>query len=124
MNFPRRGRTRYLVTVQQITGEQDSTGQELKVWSTFTVGYVSIEEPSGMERLVGQQIYAEAHVSLCGGFVDFVGTMPKMRVMFPNADVPGSNRILDVKAVTDPDGKRHWLKMDCVERVESGNVGE
>lgn len=124
MNSPRRGRTRYLVTVEQITGQQDATGQELKAWSTFTTGYVSIEEPSGMERLVGQQIYAEAHVTIWGGFVDFNGTMPKMRMIFPNVDVPGSDRIFDIKAVMDPDGKRHWLKMDCVERVESGNRGE
>lgn len=115
---------RYLVTIEKLTGEQDSTGQELKNWQTFSTAYVSFDSPKGMEMLANHQLYGSLSVVMVGRFPDLQGVTPKMRISLSNEDSPETFRRFDIQAAGDPDGRRIWMRLTCIERVESGYAGE
>lgn len=104
----------YFVAVEQLTGEQDATGEELKNWETFTSAWISIEQLGGSERVVASQIFADINVRCWMKFQD--GIKPKMRLNYNSGA-----RIFDILAVVDRNGKRRHLQLLCVERVESGS---
>jgi SPP1 family predicted phage head-tail adaptor len=114
---------RYLVAIEQISGTRDATGQELQDWAPYSMAYVSIEQLSGQERVIAQQIYAGVNVRMWTWFQD--GIKPKMRVSLPLptdgacAGAPQA-RLFDIVAALDPDGLRRYLQLVCIERVESG----
>lgn len=105
------GLCRYLVTIEELTGAQDSTGQELPNWQTFATAWASIEGLSGNERQVVNQIFATASTRIRMRFVD--GITPKMRITY-------SGRHFDILDSSDPDGRRRYLELICTERVEAG----
>lgn len=107
------GKLRYLVTIEQVAGTQDATGQEQWTWQTFTQAYVSIEELSGQERLVAQQLYAGVNIRMRMRYQS--GIVPKMRVT-----QTGTATIhYDIQAALDPDGRQRQLELLCTQRVEA-----
>lgn len=107
----------YKVTIEQLAGTQDATGAELQTWNSFTTAWVSIEQLGGTERVVAQQIFAEASTRLWMKFQP--GILPKMRVTY--TDGGSVTRHFDILSVADPDGRRRFLQLLCTERVESGS---
>lgn len=107
------GKLRYLVTIEQVAGTQDATGQETWTWNTFTQAYVSIEELAGTERLVAQQLYATASVRMRMRWQD--GIVPKMRVTMTGA----ATVHYDILAALDPDGRQRQIELLCALRTEA-----
>lgn len=117
------GELRYLVTIEQISGSRDATGQELQDWVPYCQAKVSIEQLSGQERLIAQQIFAGVNVRMWMWFK--AGIKPKMRVALPVSSCCAGvsdpeTRYFDIVAAMDPDGHRQHLQLACIERVESG----
>ena len=111
----RAGPLRYLVTIEQLAGTQDSTGAVNKTWTTVDTAWASIESLGGFERQVADQIAAGANTRIRMRYRD--GILPSMRVKY-------GDRIFDIIDPGDPDGMRRELSLICIERVESGNAGE
>lgn len=105
------GLCRYQVTIEQMDGTQDATGQEAQNWTTFATTWASIESLSGNEKLTAAQVYASSVIRIRMRFVD--GVTPKMRIVY-------SDRIFDILDVSDPDGRRRYIECMCNERVERG----
>lgn len=109
------GRARYLVTIEQLAGTQDATGQQLWSWSTFTTAWAEIRGLSGYEHLAAAQLVAGVSAVILIRINELV--TPKMRITY-------GQRHWDILAAFDPTGARKTTKMLCNERVESGQPGE
>ncbi|HEV2378711.1 MAG TPA: phage head closure protein [Terriglobia bacterium] len=118
------GKLRNLVTIEQKAGSQDASGQVIYAWTTYVKAWVSIEQLSGLEREAAQSIFAGANCRMRMRYQP--GVLPAMRVTLPSQTNPnaGQDRHFDIVAALDPDGRQRELQIMCVERVESGQVGE
>lgn len=103
---------RYAVTIQQLVGSQDSTGAQIKSWTTFATAMASIEATTGYERVASNQLVAGSNIKMCFWFID--GIKPAMRVVY-------GTRIFDIIEVADQEGTRREIQLTCVERTEAGN---
>ncbi|HLI64135.1 MAG TPA: phage head closure protein [Terriglobales bacterium] len=106
----------YKVVIEMLDGTQGPTGEQNQNWVPFTTAWVSIEQLMGQERVVAQQLYATASCRLWMKFQP--GIMPAMRVNYTNG---GMQRLFDIHAAIDSDGRRRFLQLMCTERTEAGN---
>jgi SPP1 family predicted phage head-tail adaptor len=109
------GRFRYSIVLEQLSGVQDETGQMVQSWVPWKTVLCSIEQQAGNEKVVGQELYATVQVVMKTRFID--GIVPLMRATW-------GVRHFNIQAVLDPDGRRRWLTLLCVERPMSGQPGE
>jgi head-tail adaptor len=66
---------------------------------------------------MNHQLNADINVVMFGRFADLYAVLPDMRVSLSNEDSPETFRRFDIQSIADPDGRRTWMKMSCVERV-------
>lgn len=102
------GRLRHRITIQKATEAQDSTGQAVKTWSTFTRCWSEIVPLSGRELQAAQAISAEASHSIRIRHVD--GITPKHRIAY-------GSRVFDINGITDTNERGRELILTCRERV-------
>jgi SPP1 family predicted phage head-tail adaptor len=113
--IPQVGRFRYLVSLEQLSGTQDNTGQVIQSWTTWQQIRCSIEQASGTVRLAGQELFSLISCIMRTRYID--GILPAMRVTW-------GTRHFQIIAVMDETGKRRFLTLLCQERPESGQAGE
>lgn len=101
------GELRHRVTIQQRVTGQDEYGQPLNTWQDMATVWAKIEDLTGREYFSAQQI-PTAQVSTRATIRWRADVKPEMRL------VHGS-RVLDIKAVLDPDGRRRQLQLMCQE---------
>jgi SPP1 family predicted phage head-tail adaptor len=109
------GRFRYKVALEQLVGTQDTNGQMVQTWQTWGTIQCSVEARTGAERTVGQELYASVNIIMRTRYQD--GILPQMRATW-------GTRHFNIQAVLDEDGRRRFLTLLCVERVETGTPGE
>jgi SPP1 family predicted phage head-tail adaptor len=115
-SFRQIGRFRYSVVLEQLAGTQDQYGQLVQTWVPWQTILCSIEQRTGSEKMVGQELFASVNVILQTRFID--GITPAMRATW-------GQRHFNIQAVLDSGNPpRRFLTLLCVERVESGSPGE
>lgn len=103
----RPGEMRHRVTLQKPALSRSSTGQPSKNWETVTLLWAKIEDLSGREYFIAQQA-PTAQVTTRVTIRWRVGVKPEMRILY-------EDRIFDIKAVLEPEGRRRWLQIMCQE---------
>ena len=107
----RAGRLRHLVTIQQPTEVQDTTGQAVKSWGTYVQAWASVEPLSGREFLDAQQINAETKVRIRIRSVS--GITEKMRVSW-------DSRVYNINAILDIQERDREIHLMCSEGANDG----
>jgi len=102
------GQFRHRVSVQQLAGGQDETGQEEAGWAEIAQRWASIEPLSGREFFQGKQLEAEVTVRIRMRYLR--GLTPKMRVVY-------GARAFDVQHVINVEERNRELELLCIERV-------
>ena len=107
MRAVRAGDLRHRVTIQQLVVGQDDYGQPLNTWKDAATVWAKVEDLTGREYFAAQQV-PTAEVSTRVTIRWRADIEPAMRV------VHGA-RVLDIKAVLDPDGRKRELQLMCQE---------
>lgn len=107
------GSLRHRVTIQSRSMGQDDYGQPLNTWQDITSVWADIEDLSGREWFQGQQI-PSSQVSVRVTIRYRPDIKPDMRLLV-------ENRVLDIKAVLDPTGRRQNLQLMCQEVIPNGS---
>jgi SPP1 family predicted phage head-tail adaptor len=108
----RAGSLRHRITIQEATLTQDAHGQPIASWGTLAGGRnlpARVDSVEGGERIRGRQVAAEATTLFTTRYLR--GITPQMRVTY-------QGRTLPIVRVSDPDGKRLELRIECKELVE------
>ena len=112
----RGGRLRHVVTIQQRTTAQDTSGALAPVWADVGTLRAEVRSPAGLERV---QPGMEQTVATITHQVRIrareVNVLPSMRVLW-------GTRILQIVAVTDPDNLGVQQVLDCFEVLEPVRV--
>ncbi len=103
----RAGELRHRVTIQRLVTGQDDYGQPLDAWQDVATVWAKVEDLTGREYFQAQQV-PTVQVSSRVTIRWRSDVKPEMRVL-------ASNRLLDIKAALDPDGKRRELQLMCLE---------
>ncbi|MBC7193869.1 phage head closure protein [Marinobacter sp.] len=103
----RAGELRHRILIQRLASGQDEYGQPLNAWQDVATVWAKIEDLSGREYFQAQQV-PTAQVSTRITIRWRPDIEPTMRV------VHGA-RVLDIKAVLDPDGRRREIQLMCLE---------
>lgn len=101
------GELRHRITIQKPVSTQDEFGQPTDSWDNVITLWAKVEDLSGREYFIAQQVPASqvnARITIRWR----VGIKSEMRIVH-------GDRILNIKAVLDPDGRRKWLHLMCQE---------
>jgi|ERR1051326_415440 SPP1 family predicted phage head-tail adaptor len=105
---PSVGAKNHRITIQQATQSQDSRGASVLTWPGTTIATLWAEkrETAGGEGVVAEQLFATRTVTYTVWYRTDLAA--GMRI------VEGS-RVFDIRAITDPDGRKWELELECVE---------
>jgi SPP1 family predicted phage head-tail adaptor len=101
------GRLRHRVVLERAERESDGGGGAVETWGPVAELWAMIEPRSGKETVEADRLAGSRKVDVTIRFREYVA--PNMRFRF-------GDRVLDIRAVLDEDGRRHFLKCDCEER--------
>ncbi len=102
------GTLRHRLTLQEETRSADTGGGYTLTWGDFATVWGRIEPLTGTERLRAMQL--ESRISHRVTIRHRAGVIAGMRLLH-------SGRAFNVRAVIDPDERRHWLELMCEEGV-------
>jgi SPP1 family predicted phage head-tail adaptor len=105
------GRMRHVVTIEELTPERDSHGEELGTWGAITDGAnirAYVEPLSGREFYNARQLAAEVTTRITIWYLP--GVIAKMRVAW-------GSRVFDIDYVHNADESNRQLELLCTERV-------
>jgi len=105
------GRLRHLVTIEQATEAQDTTGQAVKSWGPFAQVWASVEPLKGNEFLEAQQINAETTTRIRIRKLD--GITQKMRISY-------DSRLYNINAILHINERQREMHLMCSEGVNDG----
>lgn len=102
------GKLRSRVTIQYPDPAQDATNDPVVAWVDLATVWADIRPVGGQERLQRQadQVVAQVDQRVRIRYRDDVTV--QMRVEF-------GTRFFDIEGVSDPDGRRRELRLDCRE---------
>lgn len=84
-------------------------------WKTFALAWAADGSKSGRELWQAQQVQADiTHVLTIRYRTDL---NPKMRCLLHERCAPGGKRTLNIESITDPEGQRVELQLNCKEEV-------
>lgn len=113
------GALRHRITIESITTTQDAYGQELGDVSPGTTGtfvasvWGEVQDLSGAEIFAAEESHSQVTARITCRWQG--GILPSMQARYTTG---GTTRVFDILAVTDPEGRRRELILDCKERVE------
>jgi SPP1 family predicted phage head-tail adaptor len=102
------GEMRERVTLQSPSRTPDGAGGAEVTWTSGATIWVKVEEQRGSERLAGERLAAGTKLRLTIRYRSGITT--EMRVLW-NA------RVLNIRAVGNPDGRKRFLVLDCEEET-------
>lgn len=105
------GPLRHRVTIQQMPGTQDAAGEPTKTWSNIASipsVWADVRPASASERFVGGGEQQQAIVTHNVTIRYRSDLNNRMRVVWNSIN-------LDIEGITDPSGKREYLKLQCRE---------
>lgn len=100
------GEMRERVTLQSPLLEADGAGGATIAWEDEATVWAKVEELGGDEHASGERLAARTRLRLTIRYRE--GLNAAMRVIW-------KTRPLDIRAIRDPDGRRHLLILDCEE---------
>lgn len=100
------GDMRERVTLQSPLLEADGAGGADVSWDDGETIWAKVEELGGDERLTGERLAPRARLRLTIRHREGLNTA--MRILW-------KTRPLDICAIRDPDGRKHFLILDCEE---------
>jgi len=109
---------RHRVTIETFTTTQDAYGQEQGDVGRGTAGtfvatlWATVEDLSGAELFAASEAHAQVTARIKGRWQS--GILPSMQARYTTG---GKIRVFDILAVTDPEGRRRELVLECKERV-------
>ncbi len=98
---------RHRVSLLEPVETDDGAGGRTVTWSERDTVWAQVVSLRGKERQWAEALTAESPYSVTLRYSPDVTV--EMRIGF-------DNRLLDIKSVADPDGRRRWLVCYCVER--------
>lgn len=104
------GTLRTLATLEAKTQVDDGGGGFSESWSTLATVWCAVELLTGAETVSGDQVTAFKRVRIRLRFRDDVTETLRLRV---------DQRLFNIEAVNDPDSRRRWLDLVCVENAPS-----
>lgn len=111
----RAGRLRHVVTIQQRSTAQDSSGALDGDWVDVATVRAEVRSPAGLERVQAGMEQTVATVTHTVRMRKEVTVLPSMRVVW-------EGKILQVVSVMDPDNLGVQLLLNCYEVVEPVRV--
>ena len=100
------GEMRERVTLQSPLLVADGAGGADVSWDDEATVWAKVETLSGEERVTGERLAPRARFRLTIRYRE--GLNAAMRVVW-------KTRALDIRAIRDPDGRKHLLILDCEE---------
>lgn len=113
------GTLRHRVTIETITATQDAYGQESGDVAPGTAGtlvttlWAEVQDLSGAELFAAAEMHSQVTTRIKGRWQR--GILPSMQARYTTG---GQSRVFDILAVTDPEGRRRTLILQCKERVD------
>jgi SPP1 family predicted phage head-tail adaptor len=104
----RAGRLRHRIEIQRATVTRDAMGGEIKAWQTTAIRWANVVPLAGREYFAGQA--GDATVSHRIELRYLPGIVPSMRVKT-------GDRVLDIEAVLDIEGRHRELHLMATEAV-------
>lgn len=102
---------RHVVNIQSRANQQDSTGQQVKVWNTIATVFAAVESLSGKEIEAAQATNYEVTHKVTIRYEPAIDV--KMRVML-------GNRVFAIQSITDFEERHHMLTLYCKEGLTDG----
>lgn len=104
------GPMRQLVTIQARTVAQNSYGEAVQTWTTVATRWGNLEPLSGREVWQAQQVRPDVTHRVTLRYYD--GLTPKHRVVI-------DGQTFGVVAVVNPDGRKRFHELTCVQEITS-----
>jgi SPP1 family predicted phage head-tail adaptor len=111
---------RHRITIEAITPTQDAYGQESGdvVSSDPAAIFVAtvwgqVQDLSGAELFAASELHSQITTRITCRWR--AGILPSMKALYMTGS---QSRVFDILAVTDPEGRRRTLILDCKERVD------
>jgi SPP1 family predicted phage head-tail adaptor len=104
----RAGKMRHRVLIEERTDEQDSSGQQLDVWTTFARRWAERLETPGSESSAPQQQFARVPTVWRLRFI--AGVLPSMRLT-------SGGKLYDIISAIDREGMGAETHITTLERV-------
>ena len=101
------GHFRHRVTLERPLREADGGGGAAEIWEPVADLWAMIDARSGKETVEADRLSGSRKVEITIRYRDDVA--PNRRFRF-------GDRVLDIRAVRDEDGRRRFLKCTCEER--------
>jgi len=112
------GPLRHRVTIETINATQDAYGQEAGDVSPGAAGtlfktiWAEVQDLSGAELFAAMGEHSQVTTHIKGRWV--AGILPSMQARYTTG---GQSRVFDIAAMTDPEGRRRTMVLQCKERV-------
>lgn len=74
------GRLRYLVTIEEATITQDTTGAPVETWTTFAEVWANIKPLKGRQLFAAKEFHSEITTQIYIRYLE--GVLPQMRVVW------------------------------------------
>lgn len=109
---------RHRVTFETFTSTQDRYGQESGdigqgiEGTTVVILWAEVQDLSGRELFSAKEVHSELTTRITIRWHG--GIAPSMQARYTTG---GQSRVFDILAVTDPEGRRRELVLECKERV-------
>jgi head-tail adaptor len=112
------GKLRHLVSIEQPSKSQDSTGAEVLTWTEYAKAWAFIEPYIDSARFAGRELMVAGDQVQAVSYTRFrlrwiPGIVPKMRVNFTQS---GTTRLFDILAVNSRDERNFELGLVALER--------
>ena len=105
----RPGKMRHRITIQHAAQTQNSYGEPIYSWSTFSTVWAAVEPVQGREFWAQQQVQGEVTHRIRIRYLS--GVTSAMRVLY-------GSRVLAIKSVIDPKERHEEMQLMCAEGVE------
>lgn len=113
------GALRYRVVIKTVTATQDAYGQEsgdvvtAPSGATFATVWGEVRDVSGVESFTAAELHSQITTRITVRF--YPGILPSM---IASVAMDARTRNFDILAVTDPEGRKRTLVLDCKERFD------
>ena len=113
------GALRHRVVIKTVTVTQDAYGQETgdvvnaPTGATFATLWGEVQDLSGHELFAALELHSQITSRITVRF--YPGVLPSM---IASVAMDGRTRNFDILSVTDPEGRKRELVLDCKERFD------
>ena len=113
------GALRHRVTIKTVAATRDAYGQQTgdvvnaPAGTTFATLWGEVQDLSGSELFAASELHSQITTRITVRF--YAGILPSM---IATVVMDGRTRNFDVLAVTDPEGRKRMLLLDCKERFD------